>query len=930
MHESIATSSGSDTDKPKTFAVNTRELTLFLRQVLAILIPLAALVFQSIFWPAIQPYVWFLFYPAVFFSSWVGGLSGGLVATVLSTTLVWWFFIPTVHSAAQDPKTLISVAVFMGMGVLFSISHGRLRKANRQAAEALAAERNANDQLQDANDKISALYKKTRELDDLKTQFFANVSHELRTPLTLILGPIGKRLSAGGLTDEERQELELVDRNARLLYRHVSDLLDVAKLEAGQMVMSYADVDLSQLVRFTASHFEVLAVEKRVHYTVEAPETLHAEVDVEKCQRILLNLLSNAFKFTPDGGSVLLSLFSEGSRAVFQVRDSGPGVPTDKHEAIFERFRQVEGGADRPFGGTGLGLAIVKEFAELHGGTVDIADAPDGGALFTVSLSVQAPEGAEVRTSAVTLDQEIDRQALDEFRGPRATAFSGMAPVDAPLVLVVEDNPDMNAYVSDALGAHYRVATAFDGREGLAKALEMRPDLILTDLMMPGMSGDQMVLALRGHREMTDVPVVILSAKADEELRAKLLREGAQDYINKPFSVEELLARVGGLVAERRRSQEALRKSEELFRTTLESMMEGCQIISRDWKYLYVNETAAEQGRRAQEEYLGRGMLECFPDFDKTAIYPVLKKCMEERVPHRMENEFTYPDGSKAWFELSIQPIPEGIFILSIEITERKKAEAEVLRLNAELEQRVEERTAELTAANQELDAFAYAVSHDLRAPLRAMTGFSQALVEDHGNQLEGDARLYLDQITVASRHMGQLIDGLLTLSRNTRGMLCRDRVDLSALSERILTEFAGAEPERRMSRQIEPGLTATGDIHMIEVIMRNLLRNAWKYTADRTAPEIKVYGEQNGGERRFCVADNGVGFDMRHADRLYQPFQRLHRQDEFPGIGIGLATVQRIVHRHGGTIHAAAALDKGATFCFSLSGAEHDEGEKP
>jgi signal transduction histidine kinase/HAMP domain-containing protein len=247
-----------------------------------------------------------------------------------------------------------------------------------------------------------------------------------------------------------------------------------------------------------------------------------------------------------------------------------------------------------------------------------------------------------------------------------------------------------------------------------------------------------------------------------------------------------------------------------------------------------------------------------------------------------------------------------------------QEAKQEIHRLNADLERRVQERTAELQAANQELEGFAYAVSHDLRAPLRAMSGFSQALLEDHGGRLDGEARNYLDQITVASRKMGELIDGLLALSRNTRGELRHDTVDLSSLAGRLLAELAAAEPARRVTWEIQPGLAARGDARMIETLMRNLLGNAWKYTARTAAPVIRFHEEQD-GERFFCVSDNGAGFEMAHAGKLFQPFQRLHRQDEFPGIGIGLATVQRIVHRHGGTIRARGAPGEGATFAFTL-----------
>lgn len=246
-------------------------------------------------------------------------------------------------------------------------------------------------------------------------------------------------------------------------------------------------------------------------------------------------------------------------------------------------------------------------------------------------------------------------------------------------------------------------------------------------------------------------------------------------------------------------------------------------------------------------------------------------------------------------------------------------AEAEVRLLSVDLERRVAERTTELTVANQELDAFAYAVSHDLRAPLRAMSGFAQALEEDFGGQLQGEAKTYLDQIGIASHRMADLIEGILILSRSTRGELRRDRVDLSALARRRLDELVAAEPARQVRYSVEDGLVATGDARMLEVVMTNLLDNAWKYTDKTEAPEIRVFAEARDGRRGFCVADNGAGFDMAHAARLFQPFQRLHRQDEFPGIGIGLATVQRIIHRHGGEIEAHGEPGQGARFCFTL-----------
>jgi len=261
---------------------------------------------------------------------------------------------------------------------------------------------------------------------------------------------------------------------------------------------------------------------------------------------------------------------------------------------------------------------------------------------------------------------------------------------------------------------------------------------------------------------------------------------------------------------------------------------------------------------------------------------------------------------------------------LAFQNQEKENRAAELVITNDSLresELRVLQRSAELEGANSELDSFAYAVSHDLRAPLRALNGFSQAMLEDYGNTLDTQAKTYLDQIGIASKKMGDLIEGILALSRTTRGDLQLNDIDISALAERQLRELTHNDPSRIVSWQVEPALTAVGDIRMVEAVLSNLLGNAWKYTGKTAAAQISVDAGTLGDMTSFCVSDNGTGFDMAHANQLFQPFRRLHRQDEFPGLGIGLATVQRIIHRHGGTIAAEGTPNGGARFCFTLSG---------
>jgi signal transduction histidine kinase len=854
------------------------------RVLLALLPPLLALGLQWVFWPVLRPLVWILFYPAVFASSWIGGLVPGLTATAFSIALVWWFFLPPAFTLWKgNLNSLFAVLVFSGMGTLFSVFQEREQRTNRE---------------------LERLLKKSRELDELKSQFFANVSHELRTPLALILGPARRGLADPATAPETRRDLETIERNAGLLHRHVEDLLDLAKLEGGRMEVRYARTDLAAMLRLVASHFDSRAKDDTIDFQVVAPAALEMEFDPPKVQKILFNLVGNAFKFTPPGGRITLSAGGEGESAWICVQDNGPGIPEDKREEVFERFRQLEGGADRSHEGTGLGLAIVREFAGLHGGRAEVGEAPGGGALFRVTalhLPEDLPELAPHRPAS-------PQQRAEEARG------------GAPLLLVVEDNADMREFLVRSLQGDYRVETSGNGQEGLDACLARRPDLVLTDLMMPGMSGDRMIQRLRQHKDLDELPIVVLTAKADEAVRTSLLREGAQDILVKPFSVEELRARVDGLLSTRKRSGEALARSRGILEAVTRHLPGGAVLeVDPNLRLVLAGgpllkdlgfEEAGLPGRLA-EEALGPDLLP--EDRLRVALAggtASFETCAGERT---------------VWSVCT--PLRDGggeilaALALVQDVTGLKQAEAEVRRLNTGLERRVQARTAELEAANKELESFSYSASHDLRAPLRALVQFSQALQEDFSDHCPAKAKTYLEQIHLAGLRMGELIDGLLALSQATRGELQRDRVDLSRCAEEVGAELASGDPERRVALDVQPGLTVEGDSRMLAAMMRNLLGNAWKYTREQAAAKVRVYVSITGGDAALCVADNGAGFDMTQADKLFQPFRRLHSSEQFPGLGIGLATVQRIVHRHGGRIEAEGSPGRGATFRISLPG---------
>jgi len=644
-------------------------------------------------------------------------------------------------------------------------------------------------QLATAVKDLGELYRRARELDEMKSQFFANVSHELRTPLALVLGPVERLTTAENLTPNQRRDLDVVLRNARTLLKHVDDLLETARLEAGKVTAIYQQVDAATLVQQAAAHFTSLAAERRIAYTVAAPPTLPAAADRDKLDRVLLNLLSNAFKFTPAGGAIRVELTSADGRMRIVVADSGPGIAPDQRALVFERFRQLDGSVTRAVGGIGLGLAIARDFVELCGGRLTVADAPEGGAAFTIDLPLAAPAGAAVTPGvpAMIAPAAPASAALDGVRA-RVEATASVQGQGMPTVLVVEDNPDMNRLLCDILAADCRTESAFDGIEALKRAEQDRPDLIVTDVMMPGMSGDDLVREIRQRPALDGVPIIVLTAKADDDLRIRLLREGAQDYVTKPFSSEELRARATNLITLKR---------------------------ARD---------VLDEAKNAAE------------------------------------------------------------------------------------------------AANEELEAFSYSVSHDLRAPLRGLDGFSQVLLKEHADRLNEEGRDYLQRIRAAAQRMASLIDDLLRLSRFGRAALDRQAVDLSAMARDIAGALRESDAERVVAFEIEPGLVDVGDERLLRVALENLLGNAWKFSAKRPRARIGFGRADVDGVRAYAVHDNGAGFNMAHAEKLFVPFQRLHPASQFEGSGIGLATVRRIIRRHGGQIWARGTPGDGATFTFTLT----------
>jgi len=707
------------------------------------------------------------------------------------------------------------------------------------------------------------------EIDRAKTLFFSNISHEFRTPLTLLLSPLEDMLSEPNTIPINRYRMGVAYRNALRVRRLVDTLLEFSRIEAGRKEGSYRKVDIAMFTRDLASTFRS-AVEKAgmelVVETGEIDEDVY--VDTDMWERIVLNLLSNAFKYS-HRGSIRVEVSQVKGNVQVSVADTGVGIPEDQLDKIFDRFHRVENSGGRSMEGTGIGLAMVRELVQLHHGVIGVKSEVGVGSTFTVTIPsgkdhlpadrivqneepisqphaeayvaeamkwVPAEEGAGAwvgnwKGEVPVMDEMVgmdggdglgdggdgrgggEKDGGDGWGGVRKAGRPKGDPViddDRYTVLLADDNADMREYVQRLLSAQFNVVTATDGEDAFQKTVRYKPDLLLSDVMMPRLDGFGLLKRVRQTPGLQHTPVILLSARTGEEAKVGGLAAGADDYLVKPFGARELLARVEG------------------------------------------NIRIAKERMSVMASYAER---------------------LEDEVQKRTE---------------------------------------ELLRVNSSLEQ-----------SNEDLQQFAHVASHDLKEPVRKIRTFTGRVLDEYGPMLNHEARLFLVKIQQATARMAAMIEGVLAYSMLKSNEQPATLVDLNEVFDHIESDLELVLQEKNAVIRREKLPSVEGAPVLLYQLFYNIVGNSLKFSKREYRPLITIASRivKEAGKQiaLFTITDNGIGFDQQQAGRIFEAFTRLNSKDRYEGTGLGLALCKKIVERHHGSITATGVSGVGAVFVVKL-----------
>ena len=752
------------------------------------------------------------------------------------------------------------------------------------------------------------------ELDRAKTRFFSNVSHEFRTPLSLMLGPLEDLLSEGreALGLERHRNLVVAHRNALRLLKLVNTILDFSRIEAGRIDAVYESTDLCRFTQEVSSVFRSAMEKAGLDFSVECePISEPAYVDRDMWEKMVLNLLSNAFKFTLEG-SVVVRLRVVGNDVQLSVTDTGTGIPEEELPRVFERFHRVESSRGRTFEGTGIGLALVRELARLHGGTVGVTSSLGRGSTFTVTIPLgkvhlladriqEQPTLRPAAFSGETYVEEAQHWLPGGSGAPADEPVVSMLPSLAAaagaetagqreLIVLADDNADMREYVTHLLRNKYRVHAVRDGREAVEATRRLHPDLVLTDVMMPVLDGFGVLDAIRSDPSLSSTPLILLSARAGEESRVEGWHAGANDYLVKPFTARELLARIGSHLA-----MSKIRKEQIMASQRLAAIVESADdaILSKDLNGVVTswNHGAEKMFGYRPEEMVGRSITAIIPPELQADEQRILETIARGERIERFETVRVRKNGERIDVSLTISPLKDekgrivGAAKITRDITQQKKAERAL---------RISERLASV-------GRLAATIAHEINNPLAAVTNL--VYLAKH-RSVSNDVREYLSGAEEELARISHLTKQTLGYYRETKKAA---PMKVGQLVNQLMPVFAARTRNKAIDIRTEikddPEIYAVSD--EIRHLITNLLNNSIDAVAQggqirvRVSPVTQRIGNGRFGVR-LTIGDSGSGIAPEVRSELFEPFFTTKKD---VGTGLGLWLCRGIVERHRGSI---------------------------
>jgi PAS domain S-box-containing protein len=749
------------------------------------------------------------------------------------------------------------------------------------------------------------------EIDRAKTTFFSNVSHEFRTPLTLMLGPLEDTLANrdGGMPSADMDRLTMAHRNGLRLLKLVNTLLDFTRIEAGRVQATYEPTDLSQLTGQLASVFRSTMEKASLRFEVECPPlTQPVFIDRDMWEKIVLNLIANAFKFT-FAGEVSVRLQEADGQAILSVADTGTGIPDEELPRVFERFHRVEGASGRTHEGTGIGLALVQELVRLHGGSVKVESVLGQGSTFTISIPMGSSHLPQERVSRKAdgestplfesyIDETLAWTLSSSGRGEKPVTPTG----ELATVLLADDNADMRDYVSKLLSQQYRVISVGNGRQALSAARTEHPDLVLTDVMMPELDGFGLLHEIRNDAKLRNIPVIMLSARAGEEARVEGLEAGADDYLVKPFTARELVARISTHISMSRlrrhtvEMEKSLRSEAERERERLRAALNAsstatfywdvaaAEVMEYDPEALPLFGFPAQQGKLAAADFIARVHAE-----DRSAVAAAIE---DARQGKDVDFEFRviHPDGSLHWIhdrgKVVFKDGQAAYFVGAVtDVTERRLAHEALVQ------------TEKLASVGR----LAATVAHEINNPLESITNLIYLAKSEH--QLPQNAVNYL---RMADEELGRVAQ----LTKQTLGFYRESSGWSSFRIVGMLSQLLQVFKPKTTNKSIKIDLAVESDMEIFAVPgeMRQLFANLLNNSIDAVGEGGQIYvkvsasrrGEDGAPAVRVSVADSGPGIDPALQKKIFEPFFTTKKS---VGTGLGLWICKTIVEKHHGLL---------------------------